>query len=84
MACIGELGEIENRFDLDGAKVIQGKDGLSITTKKGDVFILKNQDILLKNTSWKLENKDGAKPTNEITLHFSDKNTLGFKSCNVL
>ena len=81
---MGELGEIENRFDLDSAKVVKGKDGLSLTTKKGDVFILKNQDILLKNTSWKLENKDSIKPTNEITLHFSDKNTLGFKSCNVL
>ena len=46
---MGELGMLEAAFDIDGAKILQGKDGLSLTTKKGDVFILKNQDIFLKN-----------------------------------
>lgn len=83
MACMGDLGTIETAFNLDGAKILQGKDGLSLTTKKGDVFILKNQDIFLKNTSWKLESVDGIKPTNDIKLSFSDKNTLNFKICNL-
>lgn len=83
MACVGDLGKIESAFDLTWAKILRGKDGISLTTKKGDVFILKNENMLLKNTSWKLESINGVKPINEITLNFSSKNTIGLKICNI-
>ena len=82
MACMGELGILEAAFDIDGAKILQGKDGLSLTTKQGDIFILKNQDIFLKNTSWKLESIDGKAVTNNLKLNFGSHNTLGATICN--
>lgn len=84
MACMGELGTLEAAFDINGAKILQGKDGLSLTTKQGDIFILKNQDIFLKNTSWKLESIDGKVVTNNLKLNFGSHNTLGATICNVM
>lgn len=75
---------IETSFDLEGAQILQGKDGLSLTTKKGDIFILKNQDIFLKNTSWKLESIDEKVVTNNLKLNFGSHNTLGATICNVI
>lgn len=82
MACMEELGTLEAAFDLDGAQILQGKDGLSLTTKNGNIFILKNQDIFLKNTSWKLESIDGKAVTNNLKLNFGSHNTLGATICN--